>query len=116
MKSAAGSLDLVLFTASASMDWDAVLSLLTPKGRLHIVGAVPEPIPVPAIELISRQMDVSGSPTGSRAAIDTMLDFAVRHHVAPKVEHFPMSRVNEAMNHLRAGKANYRIVLDADFS
>jgi uncharacterized zinc-type alcohol dehydrogenase-like protein len=36
--------------------------------------------------------------------------------VAPKVEHFPMSRVNEAMDHLRAGKASYRIVLDADFA
>ena len=42
--------------------------------------------------------------------------FATHHHVAPKVEHFPMSRVNEAMDHLRAGKASYRIVLDADFA
>jgi uncharacterized zinc-type alcohol dehydrogenase-like protein len=116
MKGAAGSLDLVLFTANAALDWDAVISLLTPKGRLHIVGAVPEPIPVRARSLISRQMDISGSPTGSRAAMNTMLDFAARRHVTPKVEHFPMSRVNEAMDHLRAGKANYRIVLDADFT
>jgi uncharacterized zinc-type alcohol dehydrogenase-like protein len=116
MKGVAGSLDLVLFTASASVDWDAVLSLLTPKGRLHIVGAVLEPIPVQSRALISRQMDISGSPTGSRATMNTMFDFAARHHIAPKVEHFPMSRVNEAMSHLRAGKANYRIVLDADFT
>jgi uncharacterized zinc-type alcohol dehydrogenase-like protein len=30
-------------------------------------------------------------------------------------EHFPLSNVNEAMDHLRAGKARYRIVLDNDF-
>jgi uncharacterized zinc-type alcohol dehydrogenase-like protein len=45
-----------------------------------------------------------------------MLGFAARHGVLPKTEHFPMSRVNEALDHLRAGKARYRIVLDADFS
>ena len=30
-------------------------------------------------------------------------------------EHFPMSQVNEAFEHLRSGKARYRSVLDADF-
>jgi uncharacterized zinc-type alcohol dehydrogenase-like protein len=32
------------------------------------------------------------------------------------VERFPMSRVNEAVEHLRSGRARYRVVLDADFS
>jgi alcohol/geraniol dehydrogenase (NADP+) len=32
------------------------------------------------------------------------------------VEHFPMSKVNDAIAHLANGKARYRIVLDADFS
>lgn len=116
MKSLAASLDFILYTATAPVDWDAVLSVLPHKGRLHIVGAVPQPIPVQARELISRQMDLSGSPTGSRAAIDAMIDFATRHRITPEVEHFPMSRVNEALDHLRAGKAHYRIVLDADFT
>ncbi len=26
---------------------------------------------------------------------------------------FPMSKVNEAVDHLRSGKAHYRVVLDA---
>nr|MBP6625853.1 alcohol dehydrogenase [Arenimonas sp.] len=62
------------------------------------------------------QKCVSGSPTGSRGAIDAMLAFAARHQVAPQTEHFPMSKVNEALAHLRSGKARYRIVLDADFA
>ena len=44
-----------------------------------------------------------------------MLAFSARHGIAPQVEHFPMSRVNEALDHLRAGNARYRVVLDADF-
>ena len=65
--------------------------------------------------LILQQRSVSGSPTGSPVAIATMLDFAARHNVAPQTEHFPMSKINEALARLESGKARYRIVLDADF-
>ncbi len=44
-----------------------------------------------------------------------MLDFSARHGIAPTVEAFPMSAVNEALDRLRAGRARYRIVLEADF-
>jgi uncharacterized zinc-type alcohol dehydrogenase-like protein len=44
-----------------------------------------------------------------------MLDFAARHDVLPVTEHFPMSQINAAFARLDAGKAHYRIVLDADF-
>ena len=40
---------------------------------------------------------------------------AARHNITPQTEHFPMSQTGEAFAHLQAGKANYRIVLDADF-
>ncbi|HZY32523.1 MAG TPA: alcohol dehydrogenase, partial [Rhodanobacter sp.] len=58
--------------------------------------------------------DVSGSPTGSPVDIARMLDFAARHDIRPQVEMFPMSQVNEALQHLADGKARYRIVLQAD--
>ena len=45
----------------------------------------------------------------------TMLDFCARHGIAPVTESFPMSRVNDAVKRLRAGKARYRIVLENDF-
>lgn len=116
MQAIAGSLDMILDTVNAPLQWDALMATLAPKGRLHVVGAVLEPIPVNAMGLIMGEQSISGSPTGSRSAIDTMLAFAARHRIAPQVEHFPMSRVNDAMAHLQAGKARYRIVLDADFA
>lgn len=114
LQTLAGTFDFIFITANAALDWDGIIGLLAPEGRLHFLGAVLEPIPVHVMHLIMGQKAISGSPTGTRATIDSMLRFAAHHHIAPKVEHFPMSQVNEAMNHLRAGKANYRIVLDAD--
>jgi uncharacterized zinc-type alcohol dehydrogenase-like protein len=110
-----GSLDLLISTVNVKLDWDAMIGTLAPNGRMHVVGVVPEPIPVAAFSLIPQQRSVSGSPTGSPVAIETMLDFASRHNISPQTEHFPMSNINEAFARLESGKARYRIVLDADF-
>ena len=115
MQGIAGSLDLIIVTVNVSLDWGSLMATLAPKGRLHFVGAVLEPVPVPVMPLLLGQQDISASPTGSPTAMATMLDFAARHDILPTVEHFPMSQVNEAFEHLRSGKARYRIVLDADF-
>ncbi|HWT15325.1 MAG TPA: NAD(P)-dependent alcohol dehydrogenase [Patescibacteria group bacterium] len=111
----AGSLDLIIVTANVKLDWNALLAALGPRGRLHVVGAVLEPIPVQVFSLLLGQKQVSGSPTGSPSGIAKMLDFCARHGIEPMVESFPMSRVNDALDHLRAGKARYRVVLKNDF-
>ena len=115
IKKLGGSFDLLISTVDAKLDWDAMIGALAPYARLHFVGAVLEPLPVAAYSLIQQQRSVSGSPVGSPAATETMLDFASRHNVAPQTEHFPMSHINEAFARLESGKAHYRIVLDADF-
>ncbi len=115
IKKLGGSFDLLISTVNVKLDWDAMIGTLAPNGRLHVVGAVLEPIPVSAFSLIMQQRSVSGSPIASPVTIETMLDFASRHNVAPQTEHFPMSNINEAFARLESGKARYRIVLDADF-
>ena len=115
IKKLAGTIDLLIGTVNVPLDWDAMINTLAPNGRLHLVGAVLEPIPVAAFSLILQQRSVSGSPSGSPVAIETMLDFASRHDIVPETEHFPMSKINEAFARLESGKARYRIVLDADF-
>ncbi|HEY1687212.1 MAG TPA: NAD(P)-dependent alcohol dehydrogenase [Tepidisphaeraceae bacterium] len=115
IKKLASSFDLLISTANAKLDWDGMINALAPNGRLHIVGVVPEPIPVGVFPLIAGQRGISGSPTGSPVDIRQMLDFAARHDIAPQTEHFPMSKINDAFARLESGKARYRIVLDADF-
>ena len=116
LKKIAGSLDLIISTINVPIDVPGLLETLAANGRLHVVGAILEPMQVPAFGLIMRQKSVSGSPTGSPTAIDRMLEFSARHSIAPITETFPMSRVNDALDHLRSGKARYRIVLANDAS
>lgn len=115
MKSLAGVFDYLLITVNVPLDWAAIINMVAPRGRLHFVGAVLEPVPVAAFSLIGMQKSISGSPVGKPANISAMLDFCARHKIAPLVEPFPLSKVNDALDHLRHGKPRYRIVLENDF-
>ncbi|WP_162419277.1 NADPH-dependent aldehyde reductase Ahr [Cyclobacterium roseum] len=107
----AGSLNFILNTTNVTLDWNSYLTALAPKGKFHNVGAVLEPMAIPAFSLIMGEKSVAGSPLGSPALTRTMLEFCVRHDIYPITEEFPMSQVNEAMEHLESGKARFRIVL-----
>jgi alcohol/geraniol dehydrogenase (NADP+) len=107
--------DLLLVTSDVSLDWHAATASLKPNGRLHILGAIAEPLSISAFDLIFGQKNVSGSPTGSPPMLSAMLEFAARHEIQPQVERFPMSNVNDALARLTEGKVRYRIVLDNDF-
>jgi uncharacterized zinc-type alcohol dehydrogenase-like protein len=110
----AGRFDMVLVTVNVALDWPAYIETLRPRGRLHFVGAAPE-VSSGIFPLLIGQRSIGASPLGSPRTTADMLDFAARHGIAPVVEAFPMSRVNDAMAHLEAGKARYRIVLENDF-
>ena len=111
---AANSFDFILNTTNADLDWNAYIGTLKPKGRLHTVGAVPSAMKMTAFPMISGQKSLSASPLGSPATTDTMLNFCSRHEITPTTETFPMTKANDAIEHLRAGKARYRIVLEND--
>ncbi|MBS0002952.1 MAG: NAD(P)-dependent alcohol dehydrogenase [Thioalkalivibrio sp.] len=112
LEAAAGHFDLILSTVNVKLDWNAYLGTLKPRGRLHFVGATLEPIDVAVFPLLAGQRSISASPVGSPATIRRMLEFAVRHGIAPVTEHFPLERVNDAIDHLRSGQARYRVVLN----
>lgn len=116
LASLAGALNFIISTVNVTLDWQALVAALAPRGKLHTVGAVAEPISLATFPLIAGQKSLSGSPLGSPATTATMLDFAARHGIAPTTEHFAMSKINDALEHLRSGKARYRIVLDNDLN
>ena len=111
LKKLVRSLDIIISTVNVPLDVAALLDTLKPNGRLHNVGAILKPLEVPAFSLLAGQKSIGGSPTGSPVTIDEMLEFSARHSIAPITETFPMSKVNEALDRLRSGKARYRIVL-----
>jgi len=115
LKKLAGQFDLILSTVAVDLDWQPYFAALAPRGNFHTVGAVMKPFEVPAFSLILGDRAVTGSSTGSPGQLRSLLKLAARADILPKVEFFPMSKINEALDHVRAGKANYRVVLKADF-
>lgn len=113
MQKIAGSLNFILNTTNVSLNWPLYLNALAAFGTFHTVGAVLEPMPVPAFALIGGHRSVSGSPLGSPAHTRDMVAFCNRHAIFPITEEFALSDVNDALEHLEAGKARYRIVLKA---
>jgi uncharacterized zinc-type alcohol dehydrogenase-like protein len=111
LKKVADSLDFILSTVNVPLNWEAYLAALRPKGRLHLVGVVSQPVSVPVFSLLAGQKSISSSPTGAPATLATMLDFAARHHLQPTIETYRFSEINEAFEKLRHGKPRYRIVL-----
>jgi uncharacterized zinc-type alcohol dehydrogenase-like protein len=112
----AGHFDMILVTVNVSLDWDAYINALSPKGKLHmhIVGAAPS-VTATVFPMIIRQRSFGGSPLGSPANTASMLEFAARHAMQPVIETFLMSKVNDEMERLRSGKPRHRIVLANDF-
>ena len=104
--------DLLLSTVNVPLDWNTFIGTLKRRGRLHVLGAVTEPLSIPATSLMMAQRSVSSSPAGSPSDIAKMLDFVGRHNIAPVTEHFSFSQVNDAIEHLRSGNARYRVVLE----
>ncbi|MBX2857324.1 MAG: NAD(P)-dependent alcohol dehydrogenase [Cellvibrionaceae bacterium] len=111
IEAAAGSFDFVLSTVNVKLDWNLYINTLKPKGRLHFVGATLEPLDLSLFSMLLTQRSVSSSPVGSPASIEQMFEFALQHNIKPQVEVYPMQQVNEAIAHLKEGKAKYRIVL-----
>ena len=111
IQAVSGQFDFLISTVNVKLDWNAYINTLRPKGRLHFVGAVLEPIDISLFPLITRQISVSASPVGSPGTILKMLDFAARHDVKPIIEKYSFDNINEAIARLKSGQAHYRIVL-----
>lgn len=113
LETVAGSLDFIISTVNVPLDWMAYMNVLRPKGRLHMVGMVLEPMELSVAVMMFGQKSLSASPTGSPATIHQMLEFAARHKIEPVVETFPLTEVNAALEKLRNGQPRYRLVLEA---
>lgn len=114
LEAVSGKLDLILSTVNVGLNWDLYINALSPKGKLHLLGATPEPIPVGMMQVM-QQKSVSATATGSPSVVAKMLEFCARHEIETITETFPMSKINEAFDHLKSGKARFRIVLENDF-
>lgn len=106
------SLDFILVTATADLDWKPYVKALKPNGALCFLTGESSNIDVPVSMLLNGQKTLSGSIIGGRAIMREMLEFAARHGVEAQTEVMPMREVNAALEKVRRNAARYRMVLE----
>lgn len=112
LKKLRGQYDVIISTVNVNLAWHRYVSALAPQGRLVHVGMITEGMNVSGAALVSGQKKIGGSDTGSPAMTAKMLEFCTRHDIRPVVEYFKFDRINDAIAHLKSGKARYRVVLE----
>jgi len=113
MKSARKSLDVIVVTATADLNWLEYVKSLRPNGTLMFVNAPTKPMSLPLGFLIERQLNVTGSSIGSRAMMREMLEFSANNDIQTWTEAMPLDGVNTAIERLRKNDVRYRFVLEA---
>lgn len=111
LKPLRGTLDFIVSTIHANVDFTPYVMALRPHGTLCFVGAPSEPITLHAGLLLGRSRRLAGSLIAPRARMRRMLEFAARHGIEAEVETMPMEAIGDALARLEANRARYRIVL-----
>ncbi|NNU17357.1 NAD(P)-dependent alcohol dehydrogenase [Parvularcula sp. ZS-1/3] len=112
LKKLRGTYDLIVNTTAAELPWSGYMTALCAKGRFVTVGGfVDAPLKAGAFDLIGGEKKMGGSSLAPPVIMQRMLEFCGRHGIAPMTETFSMKDCNDGMDHLRDGKARYRVVL-----
>jgi D-arabinose 1-dehydrogenase-like Zn-dependent alcohol dehydrogenase len=108
---ARGGARVVLSTVTSSSAMSPVIGGLAIDGRLVIVGASPEPLPVNTIGLLGGRRSIHGWPSGTGADSADALAFSALSGVRPMIETMPLERANEGYERMMSGQARFRVVL-----
>jgi len=106
-----GGARVVLATASSAKAMTACLGGLAPSGRLVVVGADMEAIPVPPLALISKRLSVSGWSSGTAKDSQETMEFCALTGVRSMNEVFPLEKAPEAYEKMMRGEVRLRAVL-----
>ena len=108
----AGSFDFILNAVAATHDVNTLLGLLKVDGTMTLLGAPEKPHAISAFPLILGRRSLSGSPIGSIAQTQEMLDFCAEHNITADVEVIPIQKINEAYDRMVKGDVKYRFSID----
>jgi uncharacterized zinc-type alcohol dehydrogenase-like protein len=112
VKLVANTFDFILDTLSASHDYNMYVSMLKVDGTLICVGLPPEPITVPAFNLVFTRKCVAGSLIGGLPETQEMLDYCAANNIVSDIEVIPIQKIQEAYERMLMNDIKYRFVID----
>jgi D-arabinose 1-dehydrogenase-like Zn-dependent alcohol dehydrogenase len=106
-----GGAKIVLATASNSKAMADTIDGLGVDGRLIVLGADADSIPVSPLQILFARKGVVGWPSGTSIESEDTLKFSVLTNVRPMIETMPLDRAPEAYDRMMSGAARFRMVL-----
>lgn len=106
-----GGAKAIITTIGNAEAVSALIPGLAPHGRLVLLGAGKDPLPVSAGHLVVGERSVLGSITGTPYENEKTLDFSVLAGVRPRIETLPLERASEAYKKMKSGDVKFRMVL-----
>jgi D-arabinose 1-dehydrogenase-like Zn-dependent alcohol dehydrogenase len=107
----AGGADVILSTTNSAKQVVSAFAGLRPGGRFINMGVPEGPIAIDPMTLMFGQRQLRGSTQDERSDLFEALALVARGKVTPKIETYPLAKVNEVRERLAAGKVRYRAVL-----
>jgi alcohol dehydrogenase (NADP+) len=104
--------DFIIDTVSARHDLGGYLRALKRDGTLVMVGAAPEPLPLPVFNIIIPRRQIAGSLIGGIAETQEMLDFSAERGITCDIEKINIDYINQAYERMIRSDVKYRFVID----
>src|SRR5947199_313077 len=104
-----GTITYGRYSDHVGVDADFVVTI---ADGLALDAAPPQPLPVPAMQLILQRRTFAGSAIGSIRETQEMLDFCAEHGIAAEIEVVSADQVNDAWERVLASDVRYRFVID----
>ncbi|HET9741295.1 MAG TPA: alcohol dehydrogenase [Terriglobales bacterium] len=106
-----GGAKVVLGTATSGKAMADTIEGLGIDGKLIVLGASFEPMPVNALALLGKRRSIQGWPSGTSKDSEDTLRFSMLTGVRPMIEEYPLERAAEAYERMMSGQAKFRVVL-----
>ncbi|HEJ3384380.1 alcohol dehydrogenase [Pseudomonas aeruginosa] len=106
-----GGAHAIVSTIGHASTVSALMRGLAPSGRLVLLGAGKDPLPIAAGQLVVGERSVVGSITGSPYENERTLDFSVLADIRPRIETMPLEQANDAYQRMKSGDVKFRMVL-----
>ena len=92
---------------------NSFIPVVKPFGTIYPLTIDFDPIVIPFLPFLQREISFTSSCTATPAETAEMLAFAAEHDIKPVVEVFPMTKdgAEKAIERLNSGKLRYRAVL-----
>lgn len=104
--------DIVIDNVGSSETLLQGLGSVRPGGRVITVGETDDTIPLSTFRLCVNEFEIVGSRSGGRQDTLEAIDLVAKGIVTPYIsDTFPLDRINEAIDHIRAGKVLGRAVV-----